>query len=943
MSDLPPVIPALPNLHPWTLWAKWSSNERGTWHPLLFHLTDVAMCAEAMWDEVLSPAWKARLADKLGLSEDSARAWTVYLTGLHDLGKACPGFQLQLNLPHIEGRLRAAGLKTEPAEWVPHGTVSAFTLREYLPERFGVAPSVANAFAVAVGGHHGVFPTNGNINDLPDASLGGNSWRAARTRYADWFADLIAPPDATPPTACDHVAAVMFAGFVSVVDWIGSSETMFQHGVRTPDGEPDLDPPSYRNYARIQAHKALKILGWTGWSPSSTPASFTEMFPHFRPRPVQRAAIDLASLLDGPALVIIEEQMGEGKTETAAYLADTWTTRLGQNGTYFALPTQATTNQMFDRIRAFLGHRYPADVVNLQLLHGHAALSDVLKSLHNEARTRLLDITSVQDTDNNHPHEGGVIAAEWFAAGKRAILAPFGVGTVDQALLSALQVKHFFVRMYGLSSKTVIIDEVHAYDTYMSVLIERLLEWLGALRVPVILLSATLPSSRRKRLLDAYRTYLRSAGGTLADAPIQLHVPYPRISWATATSVGARSIAVDETRRRTLHLEWIDGRLPQHLPQQPGETITLGERLTTELAEGGCCVVICNTLRRAQAVYTALKPYFEGLASDGRPRLDLFHARYRQRDRAEREQRSLERFGKDGMRPDKAILVATQVVEQSLDLDFDVMVSDHAPADLLLQRSGRLHRHDRSDRPPRLREPRLLIVKPEAVQTGDVPAFDPGSVYVYEQHILLASWLALRERHLLRIPDDIEPLIEAVYETPSCPTDLSAELQHTWITSRAKMERDQAKDTIEAKNRYIKPPHPALNLADISAHPKAEESPELHPNLQALTRLTELTVSVVCLFGTETQPRLDSDGQLVSRVLTEKPDYAVMRALLNRSIALTDARVVHTLLKQDPPKGWAQSPLLCHRYLLFNDAATASVGRFSIHLDPELGVIIDGG
>ena len=435
----------------------------------------------------------------------------------------------------------------------------------------------------------------------------------------------------------------MFAGFVSVVDWLGSSEETFHHGVATPDGQPTQTPPEYLKHARTQARGAFKILGWTGWTPSTIPIPFTTMFPACQPpRPVQQATIALADELDAPGLVIIEEQMGEGKTEAAAYLADSWTTRFGQNGIYFGLPTQATSNQMFTRIKDFLEQRYPASVVNLQLLHGHAALSAIVQSLKDEyaKRTRLLDFADIEDTEDGHPHEGGVVAAEWFSSGKKAILAPFGVGTVDQAMLSALQVKHFFVRMYGLTSKTVIIDEVHAYDTYMSGIIERLLVWLGALRVPVILLSATLPSSRRLRLLDAYQRF-----GELHQRACEDHCSqrraiadaYPRISWASPASRGARSIPVDPARRRTVQLEWVDGRLPAE-----SEPFALGERLKRELADGGCCVVICNTVRRAQQVYTALKPYFPATE------LDLFHARYLLKDRAKREKRALDQFSKDG-------------------------------------------------------------------------------------------------------------------------------------------------------------------------------------------------------------------------------------------------------------------------------------------------------
>ena len=224
------------------------------------------------------------------------------------------------------------------------------------------------------------------------------------------------------------------------------------------------------------------------------------------------------------------------------------------------------------------------------------------------------------------------------------------------------------------------------------------------------------------------------------------------------------------------------------------------------------------------------------------------------------------RFGKGGKRPDKAVLVATQVVEQSLDLDFDLMVSDHAPVDLLLQRSGRLHRHEGRNRPPRLLEPRLLVTQPDTIHAGDVPVFDRGSVYVYAEHILLTSWLELRSRDVLHIPADIEPLVEAVYETSVCPSELSPELQQVWAATREEMKKDQANDEEEAKNRYIKPPHADLSLAEISAFSKEEENSDLHPKLQALTRLTGPTVSVVCLYKSDgAQPLLDPGGLRVGQ------------------------------------------------------------------------------
>jgi CRISPR-associated endonuclease/helicase Cas3 len=164
--------------------------------------------------------------------------------------------------------------------------------------------------------------------------------------------------------------------------------------------------------------------------------------------------------------------------------------------------------------------------VNLQLLHGHAALSAELQLLRDNAAA-LFQPSSIHDEDD-HPHDATVVAAEWFTARKRGLLAPFGVGTVDQALLAVLKTRHGFVRLFGLGHKTVVVDEVHAYDTYMTTLLERLLHWLATLGASVVLLSATLPRGRLAALLDAFAAGRADTNSTAASGPAIL---YPRISW----------------------------------------------------------------------------------------------------------------------------------------------------------------------------------------------------------------------------------------------------------------------------------------------------------------------------------------------------------------------------------------------------------------------------
>ena len=312
-----------------------------------------------------------------------------------------------------------------------------------------------------------------------------------------------------------------------------------------------------------------------------------------------------------------------------------------------------------------------------------------------------------------------------------------------------------------------------------SKLLERLLEWLAALGSPVVLLSATLPDQRRKALLTAYRRGLQSP---LSEAQeVSLVAAYPRITWADATVCGAQQIAVSTQAERTLKIEWIDGRLPQN----EADGFSLGEKLQAALRQGGCAAVICNTVNRAQQVYLALKPYFAAAE------LDLLHARFLFRDRNEREKNALVNFGKAGetirfdegdvrkvSRPHRKVLVATQIIEQSLDLDFDLIVTDLAPVDLILQRSGRLHRHERP-RPESLSQPTLWICQPEEV-SDDVPVFDRGTEAVYDAHILLRSWLALHARGAISIPDEIEELIESVYGDQRYPKSSGDALRQYW-------------------------------------------------------------------------------------------------------------------------------------------------------------------
>ena len=949
------------------LWAKLSREDTAlrSYHPLLCHLIDVGAVARVMWESVLSPWTKRHIADAFTLDEAAAGAWVAFFAGSHDIGKACPPFQIRkATPPELYRRIDALQLPL-PSNYatVNHGAISTWTLRTDLERDYGLPRDVARTVATSVGGHHGVFPGVGVVRGFGDAAHGGTRWAEARRALLRDLSIALEAPSRTAPTQLDASTAMWLAGLVSVADWIGSDERYFPHYVADVTAVPALDPLAYRAFADAAARRALAELHWSDRATLRRGLPFERLFSGITSlAPVQRAVVEMAEntpdATRGPSLVIVEAPMGEGKSEAAMYLAYRWSDALGQTGCYVALPSQATSNGMFGRVQAFLKGCYDGGAVTLQLLHGHASLSAAFQALIADGN-RALAPSNIYD-DASHPApDPEVIAGEWFTYRKRGLLAPFGVGTVDQALLSILKARHLFVRLFGLSGKTVIIDEVHAYDTYMTELLEQLLRWLGALGCSVVLLSATLPRQRREHLTLAYREGAGAllAGDSGAGAPDPF-VSYPRVTWASAGAgqpVVVRHVETSDRSRKYMRLVHVDG----NLPPLPGAPFPLGERLRDALAEGGCAAVVCNIVGRAQAVYRALKDYFRGDADDGKPRLDLLHARYPFEDRDGREQNTLLRFGKPGgevetgegtkkvRRPDCVVLVATQIIEQSLDLDFDLMVTDLAPVDLVLQRSGRLWRHDRRkadgslNRPPGIPGPTLWLCSPE-VRGDGIPDFGVDS-YVYDAHILLRSWLELRRRDEVRVPEQVEGLVEAVYDQRPCPEGLDARLREHWHKTWQAQEEAAEKDRSQAVNRYIGRPDDGgddVRLDEIAGDPREEDAPHLHPALQAVTRLARPSVAVVVLYKLDGWHYLDSDGREPVD-LGHEPDLAMTRRLLQRSLTISTFDLVRRLAQEEEPGGWSKSTLLRHHRPIYLDRdGRTRLGSYAIQLDKEEGLVL---
>ncbi len=511
-----------------------------------------------------------------------------------------------------------------------------------------------------------------------------------------------------------------------------------------------------------------------------------------------------------------------------------------------------------------------------------------------------------------------------------------GVGTVDQTLLAVLQVKHVFVRLFGLANKTVIIDEVHAYDAYMSTLLERLLEWLAALGSPVIILSATLPKSKRDSFVYAY---LR--GGGIKDGICRQPVgedKYPRLSFADVSGTSGKfNVRHVVTPQERLLVEWHNDD-------------SLADELKTQLENGGCAAVICNTVQKAQDTYKKLAGFFQKLPANERPVLDLLHSRFLYYERKEREERCLKRFSKpdkDGEsrnRPYKSILVATQIIEQSLDLDFDLMVSEIAPVDLLLQRSGRLQRHKRKYRPPAFRDkdgkdrPTLWLLKPPTDINDNLLIDDKGmpgfgySGLIYDKHILLRTWLILRHKFTISVPDEIEELIENVYEKGRACDDkvyLDAWKQTSYLLENKRREKEFKAKAVRLTETDDD------EIFESFKFQLDEDDPAKHATLRAQTRDDERpSVSVVVLTKKEVE---SINTQL-------PPDKDLEKFLIYREVKLSRQGVTQDLIANPEFKveAWNRSTLLRHhRLIVIDEINRKPIGSTILRLDADLGIVYE--
>ncbi len=643
------------------------------------------------------------------------------LAALHDIGKISPGFQQK-----CETWLQEMGIVTIAHNYCwdsemesDHGKISHAFIQKYFNE-IGVKRKSAKYLSAILGGHHGRLnpPNDRNFNLFGRIceEQSGIDWNNERKNVAKAISNEFSTNFLN--IDLDDSSSILWwlAGLTSVADWIGSDENYFpsEGGYR-------------RKETKLAARKAVFDIGFQ--PPKIIPdLTFHDLFYdkhkpkiQFTPNDMQKKAL---SMISSPGVYIIEAPMGMGKTEAALGAAYQLLNKGKARGIYFALPTQITSNRIHLRMNDFV-NRITMTTIRSRLIHCNSWLMDNHRS------------SSPAVSGTVDPSSDARISRDWFSSAKRALLAPFGVGTVDQALLGIVAAKHFFVRHFALAGKVVVLDEVHSYDLYTGTLIDKLITTLEDLGCTVIILSATLSGNRRDKIVSIKKYQ------DTTDEPYPLIIgrkegkPIEAVAAKAPDSLGIQ-ILFEENQQATI------------------KAIEMAK-------QGGSVLWICNTIDAAQKQYQ----FFLNSDRDNLI-IGLLHSRFTLTLREKLENDWMERLGKNSISRGGSILVSTQVVEQSVDLDADLLISELAPTDMLLQRIGRLWRHQRK-RPDNIK-PCLIILK-EKLNLSEFRKLTPQAItkhlgakaLVYNPYILLRSLEVWEKRQAINIPSDIRFLIESTY------------------------------------------------------------------------------------------------------------------------------------------------------------------------------------
>ena len=719
------------------------------WLSLVDHSTDVALVA---WALLRLPTVRERLGTLAGhplSTVDISRL--CFLVGLHDAGKANHGFQARLRRERPDAGHIAPlwGLLAKRHLHRAHRVLYQ-QVREALSAPrwrawFGGPDTERDLWGVILA-HHGSLPER--AAGTPDPRLwrrrGGYDPIAALRTLADAmaevFPDAFAPENHGPlPTSTRFQHA--FAGLVTLADWLGSDETVFPF---PSDGAPTgvervawsreraedvmrrrwLDPALARDAARGRG------------------LDFATLFPKLpAPRPAQAALLD-APLPRAGQVTVLEAETGSGKTEAALIHFLRLFQAGAVDGLYFALPTRAAAVQIHRRIRAVI-----SDWMGVAAPPVGLAVPGYLRVDDDEGQ-RLPDERGIRWPDDEGRDRGWAVENA-----KRYLSGMVMVGTIDQLLLGGLCVRHAPFRSGPMLRLLLCVDEVHASDAYMTTLLRVVLDQHRAAGGHALLMSATLGSAARLRLLGG-----QVEMHEVPDARQAAALSYPSLQ---RSDEKLQPLPQSDRKQNQKHVT-------VEMCDFQADTGSLLMRMKAAADAGAAVIFIRNRVDDARETVLRLEKI-------GAPLLRCrgvaapHHGRFAPEDRRLLDEALEAAFRTTGARCG-VIAVTTQTAEQSLDLDADWLVTDVAPGDVLLQRIGRLHRHQRL-RPAGCKTPLVTVLAPEPEQLAATLNSHGGLRSgrtllglgrIYENIVGVLStraWLA--DRGEIRVPANNRMLVEA--------------------------------------------------------------------------------------------------------------------------------------------------------------------------------------
>lgn len=908
-----------------SLWAKKEEREsRFYWLPLIVHLTDTMNVCKWLWLNWLSDSQRQFCVNSISPSdEETALNLAAFLGAIHDIGKATPAFQIQKgfnNSLDLDERL------IEKLELAGFLGISSLTLAnprkthhsnagEYLlTKEFHVKDDIGSI----IGGHHGkpvddvlmikdqyAYPANYFQSEDDNSEISGK-WKQVQSAVFQWALEKSGFNSVEKLPEISQPAQVLYSGLLIMADWISSNSDFFPLMDISSEKMPDCMRRLRDGISKWSKNEPLQL--------QSYPA-MEELFIRrfgFKPRDFQKVVYQTVSQIRRPGIIILEAPMGVGKTEAALAAAEILAAKTGNSGLFFGLPTQATSNGMFGRI-----HEWLEKVTNeydtkqsLRLCHGKAALNEEMNGLRQMASPQNINI----DEESNN----SVFVNEWFSGRKKTALDDFVVGTVDGFLLTALKQKHLALRHLGFSKKLVIIDEVHAYDTYMQQYLEEAIQWMGAYGTPVILVSATLPQDKRESLIRAYLKGMGIKNREMKFSEAIYGRNYPLISYSEGKEVKVQT-DFSSMEDKTIHINKLD-------------EADLIEKITELLEGGGVIGIIVNTVRKAQTLGREFTERF------GKNEVEVLHSAFIATDRVNKESHLLNMIGKQGKRPKRKVIIGTQVIEQSLDIDFDVLITDLCPIDLLLQRIGRLQRHS-IRRPEKHQDPSVYVMG-----TSDRLDFEKGSERVYGKYYLIRTQYFLPDE--IRIPTDIPALINEVYgdEEP----DYSGELLSIYRESRTEMEVLRENKKNKAQTYRINKPQRTIrpnkyNLIAWLKNPDYSDSEEM---AAAQVRDIRETVEIIAVkkngsgYGTfekeEDISELIAEPKIAKELAKQTirlPDYITSRAGISTTIKYLEEYNLKKL------SDWQKQPWLKGSLgVIFDENGHIELNGVQLKYDKEFGL-----